>query len=290
MHSAIRAIHELQRSFVESFGRTDVVAVPKPIVASFVMSPVERSGYYPFRLAVVLPPWGIPELSAAYGSVRRMSDAAKRALSLRRAYFRINNLAIPVNYLKKADLRVKLPAEQVMRSFGIPPHVAAGNVPETAGVVALLKDNPLWSVARNVILTVPNPHAPQRYRRRFGQVLFEFDALASDGKHVFPVEVKGVGPGTEARWQEILVHKAMSMLPATEYLLQLLDMNVSRLRAHFVVVGDEERSTKLAEAALRTLRPPMTDHVNYGAEHPFSRLWTHAVWPHRGTLLRRTFR
>ncbi len=288
--SAIGAIHDVQHRIVELAAKNTIV--PKPVVLQFVMSPVEDFAHYPFRLAVLLPPW--LHLSPSVNYIENMNpEKAKRVMSRIRAYIRVGNAVLPVAAFSKKDLVFKKPLEDAIEQRAMPAHVVTGgNIHESVGISALIqeikRESPRVKIAKNVYLVVPNPRNP-KYLRQFGSVVTEFDGLATDGKNVHPIEVKSVGIRTMQDWDRIVRRKAISMTPAMEYLLQMLIDHPNRLRPHFVVVANsEEDATNLANRALITLKPaPKKD--GYQKPHPFERLKAHAVWPHMGKILIRSF-
>lgn len=276
--SAIEAIHALQKKYVENFGRENAPK-PRPVVASFVITP-EESPAYPFRMNVVLPPWAFPDYIRMYGPKNSKEGDIRKAMSRKVSFMRVGNYFVPVGWFMKTDLRTKAPAEHIIESRGLPPHILGGNIHETAGIAALLAENTDMKVARNVFIAAPAKRY-SRKRKSFGRILFEFDALATDGKNIHAMEVKSVGPRTIPRWEEIVLRKAQTMTLALEYLRQTLGPLAYRIFPHFVVVSSRESvSTELANAALKALKP-----------HPsFARLTVHAVWPSNKYLLKRSLK
>ena len=188
--------------------------------------------------------------------------------------------SVPVTGFSKTDLRVKVPLEQLIQKQDISPHVIGGNVHETAGVAALLAENKDWRFARNIYITTPGKIAT-RWKKTFGRVTTELDAIATNGKNIHIVEVKSVGPRTIPRWDEIVLHKAQSLTPGIEYIGQTMGPMRTRIYPHFVVVSTKEQTaTDLANRALITLKPHET----------FSKLMVHAVWPSGKILLKRSFK
>jgi len=276
--SAIKAIHELQKGFVERFGNPSSDK-PKPTVASFVISPSE-SPQYAFRMNIILPPWAFPSYAKIYGPRCVKEEHIAKSMARKEATLWVKQLAIPVAVFTKSDLRAKQPIEQTIQEKNIPVHVIGGNLHETAGMVALLSENRDWRFGRNVYITVPGG-AHTHWKKTFGQVVTEFDGIATNGKNVHVIEVKSVGPRTIPRWEEIVTHKAQTLTPGMEYISQVLGPSRTRMYPHFVVVGNQEHlAINLANRALVALKPHET----------FAHLMAHAVWPSRNALLKRSFR
>ncbi len=276
--SAIKTIHELQKGMIEAFGRENAPK-PRPVVTSLLINPVE-SPQYAFRMNVILPPWAFPVYTRLYGPKKHRAEEIAKAMATNFATLRAGPYSIPVIRFSKADLRVKEPLKHIILEKGIPPHVIGGNVHETAGVAALLAENTDWAFARNIYITVLG-RLKTRWKKAFGRVLTEIDALATNGKNVHIIEVKSVGPRTIPRWDEIVVHKAQTLTPGIEYIGQTMGPMRTRIFPHFVVVSNSEHvATDLANRALITLKPHET----------FRKLMVHAVWPSDTTLLKRSFR
>ncbi len=276
--SAIDTMHRLQRSSAETFSKVDAPK-PRPVVASFLINPIE-SPQYAFRMNIVLPHWALPTYARIYGP-RQVSDASlARAMSDKMTVMRVRGHEIPVKWFMPTDLKVKIPAETTVDSENIPLHVLGGNIHETAGLAALLAENKDWRFARNIYITIPG-RLKTRWKKAFGRILTEIDALATNGKNVHVIEIKSIGPRTIPRWDEIVVYKAQALMPGIKYIGQTLGPMRTRIFPHFVAVSNSEHvATELANRALITLKPHET----------FRKLMVHAVWPSDTTLLKRSFK
>ncbi|NPA76602.1 MAG: hypothetical protein GXN93_02515 [Candidatus Diapherotrites archaeon] len=278
---AVRTIAELQKIYAEQFARTDAKVIPAPIMASFVMGVRESPHTYPFRLTVPLPTWDFPRAAAMHKN-RTGKKTQIRQIASNTGYARIGSYIIPIKWWRKADAKVLWAAQNVAERHGLPPHLASGNTDEFAAAAAIMRENKDWKMARNVLITAPS-RVKTRTTKNIGPQITELDfiAVGSNWKNIHVGEVKGVGPETERRWDDIVVHKAITLTPAMEMLAQRMGLRRRRLFPHFAVVSRWEHiSTDLANRALITLKPQET----------FRRLEAHAVWPSGDTLLMRRFR